>query len=74
MWSHNGRELFYREGDAMMVVGVQHDPFRASPPRKLFDLPGELYGLDPYVADYDAAPDGASSRFAGTPLPRSTWC
>jgi eukaryotic-like serine/threonine-protein kinase len=58
MWSRDGRELFYREGDAMMAVAVQHDPFGASPPRKLFDLPGAKYGLDPYVADYDVAPDG----------------
>ena len=58
MWSRNGRELFYRNGDALMVVAVQHDPFRASSPRKLFDMPGALHGLDPYVADYDVAPDG----------------
>jgi serine/threonine protein kinase/Tol biopolymer transport system component len=58
MWSRDGRELFYREDDSLMAVAVQHQPFRASAPRKLFDLPGALYNLDPYSADYDVAPDG----------------
>lgn len=58
----------------MMAVAVQHDPIRSPPPRKLFNLPGALYGLDPYVANYRVAPDGRLSRFAGTPLPQSTWC
>jgi WD40 repeat protein len=58
VWSRDGRELFYREDDAMMVVAVKHSPFQASAPRKLFDMPGALYGLDPYSADYDVAPDG----------------
>jgi hypothetical protein len=40
----------------MMAVAVRHDPIR--PSRKLFNLPGALYGLDPYVADYNVAPDG----------------
>ena len=57
VWSRDGRELFYREDDAMMVVAVKHSPFQASAPRKLFDMPGARYGLDPYSADYDVAPD-----------------
>lgn len=69
MWSRDGRELFYRVEDSMMVVAVQHAPFRASAPRKLFDMPGALYNLDPYVADYDVAPDGrfVSVRRDGAP-------
>jgi eukaryotic-like serine/threonine-protein kinase len=58
VWSRDGRELFYREDDAMMVVAVKHSPFQASAPRKLFDMPAARYGLDPYSADYDVAPDG----------------
>ena len=37
-WSGDGRELFYRIGDKMMVVDVETAPrFRASPPRMLFE-------------------------------------
>ena len=41
-----------------MVVTVKLAPFQASAPRKLFDMPGRLYGLDPYIAEYDVAADG----------------
>lgn len=58
MWSRNGRELFYRDGDSLMAVPVRLDPFRAAAPQKLFDLPGALYNLDPYNPDYDVAADG----------------
>ena len=58
MWSRNGRELFYREGDSLMAVPVQLDPFRASAPQKLFDMPGAIYNFDQFVADYDVAADG----------------
>ena len=58
MWSRNGRELFYREVDTLMAVTVQVDPFRASAPRKLFDMPGAIYNFDQFVADYDVAADG----------------
>jgi len=38
VWSANGHELFYLNGDAMMVVDITTSPvFSASPPRKLFD-------------------------------------
>ncbi len=58
MWSRNGRELFYREGDSMMAVPVQIEPFRAAAPRKLFDMPGAIYNFDQFVADYDVSADG----------------
>jgi dipeptidyl aminopeptidase/acylaminoacyl peptidase len=58
VWARDGRELYFREGDALMVVPVQHQPFRAAPPRKLFNFPSATYGLDPYAAEYDVAPDG----------------
>jgi len=38
VWSANGHELFYLNGDAMMVVDITTTPsFSAGPPRKLFD-------------------------------------
>ena len=58
MWSRDGRELFYREGDWLMAVAVQPAPFRVTAPRKLFELPGATYNFDQNFADYDVAPDG----------------
>jgi Tol biopolymer transport system component/predicted Ser/Thr protein kinase len=50
-WSHDGRELFYRNGDKMMAVDVQTSPaFRAGPPKMLFQ--------GNYVNSYDVARDG----------------
>ncbi|MCH7805236.1 MAG: serine/threonine-protein kinase [Acidobacteria bacterium] len=52
LWAPNGRELFYRSGDAMIGVTVETDPtFRAGSPKVLFT--GEYYGLS-----YDISPDG----------------
>jgi eukaryotic-like serine/threonine-protein kinase len=48
-WSHDGRELFYRQGDKMMVVQITMNPaFAVSTPKMLFERPGV----------YDVAPDG----------------
>jgi serine/threonine-protein kinase len=58
VWSRNGRELFYREGDSLMAVRVRLDPFRAAAPERLFDLPRAIYNFDQYAADYDVAADG----------------
>jgi Tol biopolymer transport system component len=58
MWARNGRELFYREADSLMAASIQPQPFRASAPRKLFDLPGAVYNFDQNFADYDVASDG----------------
>jgi len=58
MWSRDGRELFYREGDSLMAVPIQLDPIRVGAARKLFELPGATYNLDQNFADYDLAPDG----------------
>ena len=58
VWSRDRRELFYRQGDALMAVPVQLDPFRAGTPQKRLDMPRALYGLDPYVTEYDVAADG----------------
>ncbi len=37
VWSHDGREIFYRDGDRIMVVPLQIEPaFRPGTPRMLF--------------------------------------
>jgi serine/threonine-protein kinase len=57
VWNRNGRELFYRSGDKMMVVDVATQPrFAAGKPRVLFEGP-----YDPTVftaPNYDVSPDG----------------
>ena len=59
MWSRDGRELFYRQGDALMAVPVlQLDPFLAGAPQKRLDMPRALYGSDFYIPEYDVAADG----------------
>jgi serine/threonine-protein kinase len=57
MWRPDGRQLFYRVGDAMMAVDVQMAPtFSAGKPKKLFDGPYERSNA--LWANYDASPDG----------------
>ena len=58
VWSRDGRELYYREGEWLMAVAVQAAPFRVSAPRRVFEMPVARYGFDPFVADYDVAADG----------------
>jgi serine/threonine-protein kinase len=67
-WSGNGRELFYRTDDGIMVVEVDGsgDSFRAGTPRLLFSGPflGGIGGVSvPGLSfpDYDVSADG--SRF-----------
>ena len=58
MWSPKGGELFYKEGDRMMVVDYETKPaFRASKPTLLFEsqFPERVAG-DP--ARFGVAPDG----------------
>ncbi|MBI4472227.1 MAG: PD40 domain-containing protein [Acidobacteria bacterium] len=57
VWSRDGQELFYRNGDKMMAVTVETRPtFAASTPKQLFEAP--------FVKDhrndvnYDVSPDG----------------
>jgi serine/threonine-protein kinase len=57
VWSPDGTELFYRQGDAMMAVSVETDgDVAAGPPVKLFEgrYATEYLG----VPHYDVAPDG----------------
>jgi Tol biopolymer transport system component len=56
VWSPNGRELFYRNGNKMMVVNVSINPqFSASKPELLFS---GWYATDRIAANYDISPDG----------------
>ena len=58
VWSRDGRELFYREGDWLMTVAIQPQPFRVAAAKKLFELAVLAYNADPNFADYDVAADG----------------
>jgi serine/threonine-protein kinase len=62
VWARNGRELFYREGDRMMVVSVSdagRAPLSLGPPQQLFE---GSYIRDPGNAaalpNYDVNEDG----------------
>ena len=56
-WSRDGRELYYRNGDRMMVVTIETQPaFRASAPRVLFE--GRYARIGWPQANYDVAADG----------------
>ena len=55
VWSKDGRELFYRNGDNIMVVPVQTEPdFAAGRPQLLFVAPF----MDKSWRSYDVTPDG----------------
>jgi serine/threonine-protein kinase len=58
MWARNGRELFYRNGDKMMVTAVETRPvFAAAKPKLLFE--GHYgTGIGGFEPDYDVSPDG----------------
>src|SRR5262245_6260816 len=54
-WSRDGKEIFYRDGNKLMVVAVSLEPeFRAGTPRLLFEGPYVQVG----GSSYDEAPDG----------------
>ena len=56
VWARNGRELFYRSGDALMAVPVQTSSgFAAGNPTPLFK--GQ-YVVGPGGRSYDVSPDG----------------
>lgn len=67
MWTRGGRELVYRKGDSVMVVGFDLQTGRSGPPRALFAGP---YPDNPgwtRPRSYDVTPDG--ERFLMTKLP-----
>jgi serine/threonine-protein kinase len=57
VWSRNGRDLFYRRGDAMMAATITTEPVpTAGSPRMLFK--GTYAETDTGGAGYDVAADG----------------
>jgi serine/threonine-protein kinase len=58
VWAHRGQELFYRNGEAMMVVGIKTEPtFTAGSPVVLFTGRYTIAGSGGFV-NYDISPDG----------------
>ena len=56
VWSRNGRELFYRQNDQMMVVVIAQAPeLLAGRPRRLFETRSDAGDNGP---NYDVSPDG----------------
>jgi Tol biopolymer transport system component len=56
VWSRDGRELFYRQGDQMMAVPVAPNAeFLAGRPRQLFEIRFDAGDNGP---NYDVSPDG----------------
>jgi eukaryotic-like serine/threonine-protein kinase len=57
LWSPNGRELFYRSGDAVMAVRVETDSeFKPEKPIVLFR--GAHYSKSEGMYNWDVSPDG----------------
>jgi serine/threonine-protein kinase len=57
VWSRDGRELFFQNGDAMMAVEIQTSPaLRVGAPRMLFE--GRYAPSQNSVASYDVSADG----------------
>jgi serine/threonine-protein kinase len=58
VWSRDGRQLFYRSGDKMMVAPIETESgFAPGTPEMLFE---KRYDLEPTAAtaEYDISPDG----------------
>jgi len=56
VWARNG-ELFYRNGDKMMAVGIETEPeFRIGKPQPIFE--GQYAPGNWYRPNYDISPDG----------------
>ena len=63
-WSHDGRELLYREGSRLMVVAVQtQSAFQAGKPKLLFDEYVTL--LTTLGVSFDVSLDGKRLLLAG---------
>jgi Tol biopolymer transport system component len=75
VWSHDGRQLFYRNGDKLMAVPIETQPvLSADTPRLLFERTCFVTGHY-----YDVMSDGrhlSSSNRRSQPRepPGSTWC
>jgi serine/threonine-protein kinase len=59
LWNHNGRELFYRNGDRMMAVDISTQPgFAAGKPRQLFERHYLANPIGNARPNYDISADG----------------
>ncbi len=57
VWGHDGKELFYRYGDKMMVVSIETEPpLKAETPRLLFEG-SYTSGFAGWASNYDISPD-----------------
>jgi Tol biopolymer transport system component len=69
-WSRNGRELFYRAGDTLMVASITSAPtFAVTARRALFS--GSFLSSGRF-REYDVAPDGQHFVMVGGAAARST--
>jgi serine/threonine protein kinase len=73
LWSPDGRELFYRNGDSVLAVLVQTEPeFKAGKPEVLFQ--GKYVPREESARPWDISPDGKrflmmkSTQSASAPL------
>ncbi len=58
LWARDGSELFYRNGDKMMVVSFQTEPtLKAGAPTLLFEGT-YVYSPFSWASYYDISPDG----------------
>ncbi|MFQ5917721.1 MAG: protein kinase, partial [Candidatus Binatia bacterium] len=58
VWARNGKELFYRNGEKMIVVDIKEEPtFKIGMPRVLFEG-SFVYDNPNWLWDYDVHPDG----------------
>ncbi len=58
LWGHGGNELFYRNGNTMMLVPIQTKPtMSAGLPRPLFEG-SYVYDSPDFTSNYDLSPDG----------------
>ena len=66
MWSRDGRELFYRNGEKMMVVDFSAGADSAGTPTLLFEGAYDLK-IGPGATNYDVTPDGQGFVMIRTP-------
>jgi serine/threonine-protein kinase len=76
VWSRDGRKLYYRTDEGVMVVDVDGtgESFRAGKPRPAItgSYVGGLYGVQAgnyFFPDYTVAPDGSFVLFSGDEMP-----
>ncbi len=74
VWSRDGRELFYRRGDLLMVVPVESTDsiLTTRPPQVLFKGPYSVFFRGSGLVGYDVAPDGQRFVMLQHPDPASS--